>query len=222
MARSEPLRSSIAPTRIKSRRSSGGTTSVVFTTLPHCFRQPQRTNRRLPGNSQDWIAISRAGQADNQYVSYRYLGGATEGTWSLKSGPPGDYEVRVYLNWPAGGYNPVLRQPIKVVSPEEGADAGLINKPKVRLASRTFAPGQPIEVRVTGFPGNSQDWVAIAKAGSPDSTYKDYDYTGGVNEGTWTYTMNEPGEYEIRIYLNWPTGGYNPLLREKISVTAPR
>ena len=81
---------------------------------------------------------------------------------------------------------------------------------------------QPIEVTVTGFPGNSQDWVAISKVGSADNTYNDYDYTGGVNEGTWTYSMNEPGEYEIRIYLNWPTGGYNPVLRERITVGAQR
>ena len=172
----------------------------------------------LPGNSQDWVAISKAGQADNKYVSYKYTSGVTEGTWQLKSGPPGDYEVRVYLNWPTGGYNPVLRRPITVLTAEAAADSGLVSKPEIQLAARTFAPGQPIEVTVTGLPGNSQDWVAISRAGAADNKYEDYDYTSGVNQGTWTYTMTQPGDYEIRVYLNWPTGGYNPVLREKISV----
>jgi len=174
----------------------------------------------LPGNSGDWVAISRADQADNQYVSYRYTSGATEGNWELKAGPPGDYEVRIYLNWPAGGYNPVLRRPFKVISMEEAADAGLISKPEIQLAARNFAPGQPIEVTVNGLPGNPKDWVSIALAGSADNQYRDYDYSNGVSQGTWTYTMHTPGDYEIRVYLNWPDGGYNPVVRERISVGA--
>lgn len=174
----------------------------------------------LPGNSGDWVAISRADQADNQYVSYRYTSGVKEGNWELKAGPPGDYEVRIYLNWPAGGYNPVLRRSFKIVSMEEAAEAGLISKPEIQLPARNFSPGQPIEVTVTGLPGNPKDWVSIALVGSADNQYRDYDYSNGVNEGTWTYTIHTPGDYEIRVYLNWPAGGYNPVVRERISVGA--
>ncbi|MDJ0927912.1 MAG: hypothetical protein QNJ73_09700 [Gammaproteobacteria bacterium] len=174
----------------------------------------------LPGNPQDWVALSQAGQADNQYVAYKYSNSVTEGTWEFTASTPGDYEVRVYLNWPDGGYNPVLRRPIKVVSTAAAVEAGLVGKPQVQLSARTFTPREPIEVTVTGFPGNAKDWVAIAKAGSADNSYVDYDYTNGVTEGTWTYNVSQPGDYEVRVYLNWPDGGYNPVVRVPITVGA--
>jgi len=173
----------------------------------------------LPGNRQDWVSLARVGQADNQYLSYRYLQGATDTSWSFRAPAPGQYEVRLYFDWPAGGYNPVLRLPLEVVSSVDAAESSLIVMPKVDLSSETFRPGQPIEVRIEDLPGNRKDWVAIARAGSADDQYVDFDYSYGVTKGKWTYRLSEPGDYEVRVYLNWPDGGYNPVLRQSITVS---
>jgi hypothetical protein len=174
----------------------------------------------LPGNAQDWVSLAKADQSDNQYLSFQYLRGATDTSWSFAAPAPGKYELRVYHDWPSGGYEPVLRLPLEVVAPDQAATAGLTATPTLDLSATTFTAGEPIEVAVRDLPGNRQDWIAIARAGSADDQYVDYDYTDGVTEGSWTYRPREPGDYEIRVYLDWPDGGYRPVLRRSITVVA--
>jgi hypothetical protein len=58
-------------------------------------------------------------------------------------------------------------------------------------------------------PGNKTDWVTISAAGSPDSSYGPWRYTDGNRAGTFNAGRMEPGEYEARLYLDWPAGQYN-------------
>ena len=94
--------------------------------------------------------------------------------------------------------------------------------PKIELPADSFMTGVPAPVTVSGLPGNSGDWVAISKSGQADNKYVSCKYTKGVTADTWKLKSGPPGDYEVRIYMNWRTGGYNLVLREQINVGAQR
>lgn len=72
----------------------------------------------LPAKGQDWLAIAGKGQTPQQYFDLVMLAGRpTSGTHRFKPLPPGDYEVRLYTDWPAGGYAIVASVPVSVVAP---------------------------------------------------------------------------------------------------------
>ncbi len=58
----------------------------------------------LPGSQTDWFTIVKVGAADNTYGQFEYSGGKRFGTHTFTGLPPGQYEVRIYFNWQAGGY----------------------------------------------------------------------------------------------------------------------
>ena len=61
--------------------------------------------REMPGNENDWISVQPAGAADDSYgATWTYTAGKREGTYDAGKLAPGDYEVRVYFNWPDGGF----------------------------------------------------------------------------------------------------------------------
>jgi hypothetical protein len=68
------------------------------------------------------------------------------------------------------------------------------------------------------YPGG-QNWVAVVPASNADDSYG----------GTWTY-MDDPGgkldvpplpagDYEVRVYFNWPSAGYT--VAERVRFRAP-
>jgi hypothetical protein len=59
----------------------------------------------FPGSKTDWITIARVGAPDDSYLSWSYTDGVRTGTHSFNALNPGEYEVRAYFNWSAGGYN---------------------------------------------------------------------------------------------------------------------
>lgn len=59
----------------------------------------------FPGNARDWITITPATRPDNSYGQYFYTQGKQNGTYTFNGLPAGDYQVRGYFNWSAGGYN---------------------------------------------------------------------------------------------------------------------
>jgi len=70
--------------------------------------------RGLPGNPQDWITVVRADESDDRYGAWLYTEGAASGTATFDGLDAGTYEVRVYLDWPAGGFDVVSRYPFTV------------------------------------------------------------------------------------------------------------
>ena len=68
----------------------------------------------LPGNAQDWITIVEASKAENQYGQHFYTKGLKSGRMNFSGLPAGAYEVRVFYNWPAGGYHVQFRYPFVV------------------------------------------------------------------------------------------------------------
>jgi hypothetical protein len=68
-------------------------------------------------------------------------------------------------------------------------------------------------------PGNQTDWVSVVPVGTVDNTYgSTWTYTSGQRSGSYTAMRLSPGEYEARLYLNWPSGGYTVVDRLRFRV----
>ncbi|HPJ35241.1 MAG TPA: CsgG/HfaB family protein [Spirochaetota bacterium] len=68
----------------------------------------------LPGDQYDWITLIKASAPDTTYGEWFYTKGQRSGTYSFRPVAPGNYEVRVYFSWPAGGYKVQKRLKVKV------------------------------------------------------------------------------------------------------------
>ena|GEM_PF-2245129 len=86
--------------------------------------------------------------------------------------------------------------------------------PSISAFPSTVNPGETITVTYSGAPGFETDWIALYKAGDPNTSYGEYYYLQKQKSGTLTFTApTAPGEYDFRLFENWPDGGYNDLAR---------
>jgi HEAT repeats len=70
------------------------------------------------------------------------------------------------------------------------------------LDKAEYAPGEAIRITFSGMPGDSQDYVATADLGAPNTSYLQYVYLNQANEGTATLTApTAPGTYELRAFF---------------------
>jgi Endonuclease/Exonuclease/phosphatase family len=94
-------------------------------------------------------------------------------------------------------------------------------RPSVAVAKRTVRPGEPIGVRWRNAPGWRDDWVAVAKAGTPDVfDYVGYVYTGARVAGSETFTKDDlgklaKGDYVVRLLRD---DHYDVLAQARFSV----
>src|SRR4029079_11557359 len=82
----------------------------------------------------------------------------------------------------------------------------------------SYAQGATITVTYSGLPGNADDWISIASAGSPNTTYLAYVFTGGLTSGTATFTAPGAGSYVVRSF---PNNTYN-LIAESAAFSVTR
>jgi hypothetical protein len=67
----------------------------------------------------------------------------------------------------------------------------------------SYASGQAVTVTWAGLPGNANDWVAIAPAGSPATTVLAWRYTGGSAGGSRVFQApTSSGSYVARAFAN--------------------
>ncbi len=66
------------------------------------------------GNQQDWVTVVPVGTPDNEWGSWTYLAGARSGQFTPPALAAGNYEARLYFNWPAGGFVVQDRVPFQV------------------------------------------------------------------------------------------------------------
>lgn len=81
-----------------------------------------------------------------------------------------------------------------------------------------YASGERITVTYQNLPGNSQDWITVIAASAADNTYGEWTYTHGKTSGQHVFGGLQPGQYEVRLYFDWPAGGYTVQDRLRISV----
>jgi len=93
------------------------------------------------------------------------------------------------------------------------------SKPVVTLSSQMLRPGDPVTIDISGLPGNAQDWLTLVAVDAPTSTFGEWTYTNGVTEGSWTFTAPTPGDYEVRVFFDYPEGGFTIHARAPLQVS---
>jgi hypothetical protein len=161
----------------------------------------------MSGSANDYVSTAAAGAPNSSYLQYAYTNGATEGVATLTApSEPGAYEVRAFyredetilrgsIPFVVEGSAPVV-SPVAPSIPEDSARAVL------ELDRASYAPGAPISVTFAGMSGSTSDYVSVAPAGAPNSSYLEYAYTNGAHEGTATlHAPVERGSYEVRAFF---------------------
>ena len=72
---------------------------------------------------------------------------------------------------------------------------------------QVYAPDEAIVVEFSGLPGTQQDWITVVPASLPEDQYHQWFYTGDQQNGSFTFEPLPAGDYEVRLYLDWPRGG---------------
>jgi hypothetical protein len=140
----------------------------------------------LPGNLQDWIAIAPAGSATTSYVAYVFTNGQQSGTATFTAPGAGSYVARAFPN-----------NTFDLI-----AESAAFSVRSVSVDRTSYAPSSMITVTYSGLPGNLEDWIAIAPAGSPATSYLAYVFTNGQQSGTATFSAPTPGTYVVRAFPN--------------------
>ena len=84
-----------------------------------------------------------------------------------------------------------------------------------------YTEGDTPVATLAGLPGNANDWVAIAVAGSPDSEYLAYVTTAGKKSGTLKLKpVMTAGRYEARVFLDPASGDRAVKARATFEVAA--
>lgn len=108
--------------------------------------------------------------------------------------------------------------PAPAVAPPPAAPVELTHSRHLKVASATVKAHTPIRLDYVEMPGNQGDWITLVKANLPEDTYGDYFYPYGKATGSYSFGGVTPGEYEIRVYYDWPSGGYRVQDRLRLKV----
>lgn len=87
------------------------------------------------------------------------------------------------------------------------------------LVAATHRAGQAIVVEFRGLPGNAQDWITLVPQTAPENNYNEWFYLKRQRSGSVTFKPVTPGHYEVRVFHNWPAGGYVVHERAQLSVS---
>jgi hypothetical protein len=120
----------------------------------------------------------------------------------------GSVQVTIFTPAPGGGQSSALAFAVQ-------------SAPTLTVSATTVNPGTAITVTLAGGFGGAGDWLALAPASSPDTTYVQYTNVGaGVTTRTWTVTMpGTPGPYQFRLFKG--TGYTRVATSPTVTVTAP-
>jgi hypothetical protein len=167
-----------------------------------------------PGNTGDWIGLFPAGAPDQGYLEWSYLSGTqTPPTSPLTAATltfnapvaAGVYEFRLFANTTfdrltTSGAVTIAASPATVTVNDTSAPSSV-----------NVTPGGALAIHVAGGPANTTDWIALAAAGSPDTSYLTWQYLSGTTTpppaGLATADIGltapeQPGTYEVRLFAN--------------------
>ena len=110
-----------------------------------------------------------------------------------------------------------MPQDARKVKPSEPASivSGTIT---VTIDKSVYTAGQEIVVKYSGLPGSEYDWITVTESNTPDDSYGEWYYTDGKTGGTIVFGGVSSGRYEVRVYLDWPAGGYHVAARLPFAV----
>jgi len=100
-------------------------------------------------------------------------------------------------------------------------------KSVLRASPSRVKPGEKILLGFSGALGNDTDWIAIYPVGEKSQNYGEWYYLEGKISGNLTFTApQKEGDYEFRLFANWPEGEYNAItisnaIRIGVNISAP-
>ena len=99
-------------------------------------------------------------------------------------------------------------------------------KEAILTASPSSAkPGDEIILTFQGAPGSLQDWATLVPVEAANELYGEWYFLGGEREGKlWFRAPEKEGNYEFRLFADWPAGGYEVLATSnvvRVGGTAP-
>ncbi len=139
-------------------------------------------------------------------------------------GPEAIQIIDSFQSTASGAAKKVIKQkPAPLVAKEKkpAPIAPVQTKSQISLSpgQTAFAPGQKIQVSFSGLPATGQDWIALSAVGhKPDEYFDMKMLEGRPKTGTHSFTGLPEGDYEVRVYTNWPDGGYTVAAKTGIRV----
>jgi endonuclease/exonuclease/phosphatase family metal-dependent hydrolase len=122
-----------------------------------------------------------------------------------------------------GAYRAALLAGGRVMASSRFWVLGKHERPRIRTSRRVYAPGEQIDLRWSGMPGNRFDWVGIYPAGRTLDLYGylGFSYLGALPNGRVSMTRADlgrlaPGRYVAGLFLD---DGYGLLARTSFRVS---
>jgi len=147
------------------------------------------------GDNQDWIGVYPAGSSNDwaNVIQWEWSGGDTAGSVNFTPLPIGVYEVRAFYQ------NSFNLEASYAFSVEDNGNAVVVT-----LDKASYIPTEAIAVTFENMSGNTQDWIGIYPAGSSNDwgNVVQWNWTGGVVNGSVNFNALPVGNYEARAFFN--------------------
>jgi len=87
--------------------------------------------------------------------------------------------------------------------------------PTLQADKTDYTRGETITLKFSGIERPyQQDWISLYPVGEKNENYGEWFYLGAKSSGTLTFkTPSHAGDYEFRLFLDWPAGGYDDVAR---------
>lgn len=145
-----------------------------------------------PRNFSGWVGVMKADQprrsaSQEMALTYQKFVGSS-GILNLRApADSGAYDLRLY----------------DATSGEEMASLNFMVKiPTISATPSPVYTCEQITVAYAGAPGFDNDWIAMYRSGSPDTSYINRQYLDGKENGTLILDSPDPGSYDFRMFEN--------------------
>ncbi len=146
----------------------------------------------MPGTGTPLITIAHEGSPDTTDEQYYLPGGQTSGTIVAHNIPPGTFVVRAYYD---SSYTLQAESAPFIVDPATWTAS-------VSTDLSVYPHMAPITVTYSGMSGAASDAIFIAKAGTPEGSYEQFQFLYGSINGTVVFYQLPPGDYVARAYYD--------------------
>lgn len=149
----------------------------------------------MHGFDHDWIALAQEGAAPTSFERWTYTGGVLSGSATFAAaGLYGRYVARAYFD---DGFT--------IAAESAPFDVNVAQPPVLTTDAPAYTTGATATIAYSGMAGARTDWIAIAKQGSPVTSYLAWAYTYGALTGTVSFPLAtiapSPGAYVARAFF---------------------
>lgn len=149
-------------------------------------------------NGSDWIAVSIPGSPSTSYAAWAYASAGSRSA-SLQFSTPGSYEVRYLRN---DGYEIAARTSVHISNTSSTGSNNNGNGQVTASVTATLKGTDSIVATYSKSVSTQYDWIAVAAAGAPLSSYLNWKYVTDAS-GSVTFAGLSAGQkYEIRLFKN--------------------